>query len=199
MMIDPEPLRLGLLMTRMNEQHGDITVDLEVSGVAQCISGVESGRLDGAFFGGPKPHQALAVWPLATLRYRVIAPPAWTHLRETVNWNSLGLMPWIRAPRPSAHHEMVDHIFRHASISPMKILHVDHESVIMSLVRAGLGLSLVREDLALAAEARGEAIVCTFAQTVELPLSFIYRRDRRAEAGLNTLIQVLTCIWSDQE
>ncbi|MGB6009280.1 LysR family transcriptional regulator [Castellaniella sp.] len=196
-MVDPDYLRLGRLMADMTARHGNVGVDLEVCGVHQCISGVETGRLDGAFFAGDNPRSVLSVWPLTTLRYRIIAPASWTHLLENISWSNLGLMPWIRAPEPSAHHALVAGIFRHASIEPMKILTVDHESVIMSLVRAGVGLSVIREDLAREAAARGEVIVCEFAKPVELPLSFIHRTDRRHDRCLKALMEVLQSIWAE--
>jgi len=196
-MIDPDYLRLGRLMSEMTTRHGGLGVDLEVCGVQQCISGVESGTLDGAFFAGESPHSILSVRHLTTLCYRIVAPASWAHLLENVSWSNLGLMPWIRAPKPSAHQAMVAGIFRHASIEPMKIIEVDHESVIMSLVRAGVGLSVVREDLARSAAGRGEVIVCELAQAVQLPLSFIYRADRQQNPCLKALLSVLQLIWAD--
>lgn len=196
-MIDPDYLRLGNLITEMNTRHSDIGVDLEVCGVQRCISGVENGSLDGAFFAGESPHSILAVRHLTTLKYRIVAPASWGQLLENINWSNLGLMPWIRAPRPSAHYNLVAGIFRHASIEPLKVLEVDHESVIMSLVRAGVGLSVVREDLAQSAAARGELIICEFSPAVQLPLSFISRSDKSQDPCLKSFINVLQSVWRD--
>ncbi|WP_237173684.1 LysR family transcriptional regulator [Paracandidimonas lactea] len=195
-MIDPDYLRLGQIIARMTALHADVGVDLEVCGVQRCIAGVENGTLDGAFFAGESPHGILDVLKLVTLQYRIVAPASWAHLLENVSWSNLGLMPWIRAPKPSAHHAMVAGIFRHASIEPMRILEVDHESVIMSLVRAGVGLSVIREDLARSAAARGEVIVCEFAQAVPLPLSFIFRGDKRHDPCLKAWVNVLQAVWA---
>lgn len=194
-MIDPDYLRLGTLMSALSEKHAGLEVNLQVSGVQRCISGIEEGSLDGAFYAGERPHSAIAMKTLTPLRYCIVAPVSWAHLLENISWSNLGLMPWIRAPQPSAHYSLVAGIFQHASIEPLKILEVDHESVIMSLIKAGVGLSVIREDLAREAASRGEIIVCEFSPIVQVPLSFIYRADRAQEPRLTAFLETLDAVW----
>lgn len=196
LMIDPDFLKLGALISGMAERHKDIVIDLEVSGVQRCISGVENGALDGAFFAGTVPHRRLSAAPLQNLRYRVIAPADWAPRLRNAIWGNLALMPWIRAPKPSAHYEMVASMFRHASIEPIRIFEVDHESVIVSLVKAGVGLSVIREDLAIQAAARGDVMIWDHAPALQLPLSFIHHIDRGQDPLLLAFKDFLREIWS---
>ncbi len=196
LMIDPDFLKLGVLMSGMAERHKDIVVDLEVSGVQRCINGVENGTLDGAFFVGTVPHRRLSAMTLHQLNYRVIAPADWAPKLRNAIWGNLALMPWIRAPKPSAHYEMVASMFRHASIEPIRIFEADHESVVVSLVKAGVGLSVIRDDLAFQAAARGEVMVWEHAPAVQLPLSFIHHIDRSQDPMLLAFKAFLEEIWS---
>lgn len=199
MMIDPHFLKLGALMTKMVEAHTDITINLAVSSAQKCVTGVEQGSLDGAFYAGLAPHRRISAVQLDLLKYRVIAPAAWAGKLKNAIWGNLALMPWIRAPQPSAHHKMLSEVFRYASIEPVKIIEADHESVVISLVTAGVGLSFVREDLALEAAARGDLIIWEQAAPVSIPLSFIYHIDKQHDPQLLALLDVLKKMWAVKE
>ncbi len=194
-MIDPDFLKLGELITKMVERHVDVTIDLEVGGVQRCVTGVESGALDGAFYAGAAPHRIINAMQLDLLKYRVIAPTQWANKLRSAIWGNLALMPWIRAPQPSAHHNMMSEMFRHASLEPVKIIEVDHESVIVSLVKAGVGLSVIREDLALATAAKGDVIIWEQAAPMHIPLSFIHHVDRQYDPLLLAFIEALKELW----
>lgn len=195
-MIDPDFLKLGTLMSKMADKHKGITIDLEVGGVQRCVTGVECGTLDGAFFAGTAPHRIISTLQLHLLEYQVIAPAQWASKLRSAIWGNLALMPWIRAPKPSAHYELVAGMFRHASIEPVKIIEVDHESVIVSLVKAGIGLSLIRQDLAIEAAERGDVIIWKHAPPLNLPLSFIHHIDRQNDPLILALSESLREVWA---
>jgi DNA-binding transcriptional LysR family regulator len=81
-------------------------------------------------------------------------------------------------------------------VSPAKRVEADNEAVIRSLVVAGLGVALMREDMALEAAAAGE--LCLWGDVrVETTLSFIHPRERTDDPVIHALVEVVRGIWSD--
>lgn len=194
-MLDPDFLKLGEIVSVLKERHPDITIDLNVRGVDQCIAGVQNGALDAAFFAGGSPHPYIKALPLYELEYRVIAPTMWRQQLQSTLLGSLALLPWIRAPKPSAHYELVNSLFRHSSIQPQQIIEVDHESVVVSLVKAGVGLSLIRQDLAYRAAEKHDVLVWEHAPALSLPLSLIYHEHRHGDPLVSVFIETLREVW----
>jgi len=85
-------------------------------------------------------------------------------------------------------------MFGEQGVEPGKVIEADTESVISNLVSSGLGLSLVREDLALARERAGEMCIWPKAR-VRTTLWFIYRAERASDPLIAVLLDVLAETW----
>ena len=74
------------------------------------------------------------------------------------------------------------------------MVEADQESVIANLVVSGVGLSLIREELALGKEAAGE--VCLWRDLrLETTLWFIYQFARHDDLIIRSLLGVLRDTW----
>jgi len=78
---------------------------------------------------------------------------------------------------------------------PNRVAQVDQEACMLDLVRAGVGLSLARDALAMTE--RQESGLCV-ARHVRLPcaLSFIWKRERQAEPAIETALNTLEDVWT---
>ena len=95
----------------------------------------------------------------------------------------------------STHHKLVRALFDKHGIEPTKVVEADQESVIANLVVSGVGLSLIREDLALEKEAAGE--VCLWRDVrLETTLWFVYLLARRDDPVIRALLSVLRDTWN---
>ena len=65
-----------------------------------------------------------------------------------------------------------------------------------SLVIAGLGAGLMREDLALAAERAGAVAIWPGAR-LETTLQFIHARERTGEPAIAALVALVADTWND--
>jgi DNA-binding transcriptional LysR family regulator len=84
--------------------------------------------------------------------------------------------------------------FRVRGLAPVKRVEADNPQVISSLVVGGLGVALLREDLAVAAAAAGE--ICLWRDVrLATRLQFIYRVEREGDPMLKGLLDVLAEIW----
>ena len=71
----------------------------------------------------------------------------------------------------------------------------DHEAVMSSLVAAGLGVALMREDTATADAAAGRLAI--FGDTrLWTRLSFLFRRDRESDPAIRAVRDVVGGVWT---
>lgn len=191
---DPDFIRLGQFLGETVARHPKLAIELhqEISGAA--FEKVRDRELDASFYFGDLWHPEVESMPLRRFRYVVAGPAAWKEQLTHSSWSDLVAMPWIVTPEISTHHRVLQRLFAELSGAPDKIVQADQESVIVNLVESGVGLSLVREDLARAKERRGE-IATWRGAAPDTVLAFIYRRDRAGDPVIGALLEVLQGTW----
>lgn len=194
---DPDLLRLGEVLNRARERHPLLEIELhhEVSGAA--FAKVRDGELDASFYYGPLSHPATAALALRSLVYRVAAPAAWRERVEKADNAAIAALPWIMTPPISSHHALATQFFSARGLAPDTLVQADNELVIRSLIVAGVGVALLREDLALAAEEAGEVVLWAPA-SIETSLQFVWQEARGAEPALAALIELVRESWQDR-
>jgi DNA-binding transcriptional LysR family regulator len=194
---DPAFIRVGDLLAQAVATSPLLEIELhnEVTGTA--FEKVRDGALDASFYYGSLTHPAMAALPLRDVAYRVVAPVAWRDRVEKAAWDEIVAMPWVMTPPVSSHSALAGELFREHGVSPAHRVEADHEAVISSLVVAGLGVSLMREDLAIDAAAAGD-IVLWSDKRLQTTLSFVYLAEREDEPVVRALRDVLARVWTDQ-
>lgn len=193
---DPETLRLGDLLARAVERHPLLHLDLrhEVTGVA--FAKVRDGELDASFYYGPLRHPSVSALTLRPMTYRVVVPAAWRERVAGGDWARVASLPWVMTPAISSHHALASKLFHARGRTPDTIVEADNESVVRSLVVAGVGAGLMRDDLALDAERAGEVAVWPDAR-LETTLQFIHARERGGEPAIAALVALVADTWND--
>jgi DNA-binding transcriptional LysR family regulator len=191
---DPGFIRIGEFLNAQIERHPLLQVELhqEVTGVA--FAKVLDGELDASFYYGDLGHPDMSGLRLRASTYRVAAPAAWSGRVIDASWNELVLLPWIITPSISSHHKLVRALFDKHGIQATELVEADQESVIANLVASGVGLSLIREDLALEKEAAG-AMCLWRDERLESTLWFVYLLARKDDPVIRALLGVLRDIW----
>jgi len=191
---DPLFIRLGEFMSATLERHPLLRLELhhEISGNA--FTRVRHGELDASFYFGSLTHPGVDGLRLRGIAYRVAAPAAWRDRVADAGSDEIAALPWIVTPPISTHYQLVRALFDKHYIEPIKVVEADEEYVIASLVVSGVGLSLIREELALEKEAAGE--VCLWRDVrLETDLWFIYRAARSRDPVIRAIVDVLTDVW----
>lgn len=196
--VDPELIRLGEFLASMLKHHPMVEVELHQRVTGEVTSGVRDGELDAGFFLGSRIAEGVAAISLCKLHYRVAGPGGWKEKIASAGWKEIAALPWIRTPKISVHHQMVSDMFENQKLEPVKVIEADNESVIINLVTAGVGLSLMREDLALAARRAGQVILWNKAKA-ETMLSFIYPASRETDPVIRAMAAVIRNIWGVKE
>jgi DNA-binding transcriptional LysR family regulator len=191
---DPEFIRLGEFLSAAVDRHPLLQLELhhEISGAA--FEKVRDGQLDAAFYYGALSHPAVAGLALRPMTYRVAGPAAWRDRVEQGTWAEIAALPWILTPTISSHNHLLGELFRSHGVAPTKVVEADQESVISSLVVSGLGLSLMRDDVALAKAAAGEVALWTHGKATTT-LWFIHPQERAGDPIIRALLEVIREVW----
>lgn len=191
--LDPEFTRLGAFLKVLVEGYPHISTELRhgMSGwVQQCV---KQGELDvGYYLGDPLPQMHTIV--LRHFSYQVLAPQGWEKRVAGKSWVELAQLPWIWSPPASVHHRLLSTVFASHAVEPIKVALVDQEASMLDLVKSGVGLSLVRDAIALR-EAQAHDLVIADSVSVTTQLSFICLASRKTEPAIATAFRLMLGIW----
>jgi DNA-binding transcriptional LysR family regulator len=196
---NPASIRLGDLLTAAIERHPRLQLELqhEVSGAA--LEAVREGRLDASFYFGDAPGRDVFALKLREPVYCVAAPAAWADRIGAADWAEIAAMPWILTPAISTHNRLVTRLFEEQGIEPpQRRVEADQESVIETLVVSGVGVSLLREELAQERAAAGEICIWDKAR-LRTTLWFVCAAGREEDPLLKTLFALLREVWQSPE
>ena len=191
---DPNFTRVGEFLAKAIETHPLLEIEIhhEVSGIA--FEKVRDGELDASFYYGSLEHPDVACVPLLDYAYRIVGPAGWGDRLRHASWEELVQLPWILAPRVSTLRSLVEDLFAKRGSSPVIRVEADNEAVMRSLVMAGGGVALMREDAALEAAAAGEIALWNKVR-LETTLQFVHLRQREDDPVIRALLDVLHGIW----
>jgi DNA-binding transcriptional LysR family regulator len=195
--LDPEFTRLGNFLKRLVETYPQLSTRLKHGMSGDVLEQIRSGALDvGYYLGIPgKPFHAQR---LTSFSYHVVAPRGWKTRVAGKQWPALATLPWIWTPPESAHNRLLSSTFAEFNATPNKVALVDQESSMLDLVKSGVGLSLVRESIALR-EAHAHGLVIADAVSLSTELSFIALEKRRNEPTIAAIFTLVKSLWGYQD
>jgi DNA-binding transcriptional LysR family regulator len=169
-----------------NRNHHEVT--------GEAFAKVRDGTLDASFYYGDLEHADVTAVPLIDFAFRVAAPAAWADRIKHASWDELVAMPWIMSPPISTLRTLAEGLFNERGSSPVMRTEANNEAVIRSLVVAGSGVGLMREDVALEAAAAGEVALWSNVR-LETTLQFLYLKQREHDPEIWALLDVLHHVW----
>jgi len=189
---DPELTRVADVLRHAVDRFPLLEIDIhqEISGAA--FGKVRDADLDASFYFGNAVHPAVAAIPLRALAFCIVTPAAWSRRLAGASWEALAAEPWIMTPPVSTHYALASDLFAAHGIAPARRVEADHEAVVNSLVAAGLGVALMRQDLA--EQAPGAVAIWGDAR-IATSLSFVYRREREDDPTIRALRDVVDTVW----
>ncbi|MEZ5705107.1 MAG: LysR family transcriptional regulator [Burkholderiaceae bacterium] len=198
--LDPEFIRLGAFLKQLVETVPHVGTELSQGMSGDALARLSSGALDVGFFLEPPDEPLGAPYfrqPLARFRYSVLAPAGWGPQVRGKDWKALAALPWLDTPPASAHHRLQRRVFGPGSLtglSPRRVALVDQEASMLDLVKSGVGLSLVRDAIAMR-EAQARGLVLADRVSLECELSFICLQARANEPVIASALAALGAVW----
>ena len=190
--LDPNYLRLGELISMMRERYPMVDTELHQAISGLGIDRVRSGELDAAFVLGDEATGGVCSIPLEPQNYVVVVPKSWN--ARITTWQQLAARPWVLTPSKGTVNRIAHTLLAERQLEPSSVTEADQEGMIRSLVAAGVGISLMREDLAREASEAGEVVVWPqgSARTV---LSLVYAADREQSPEIRALLRAVGDVW----
>lgn len=208
--LDPEFTRLGAFLKELVESSPQVETELRQGMSGDVLTQVAGGELDVGFYldlpadarssAGRDPLQQTPTGPvfeariLSRFTYRVLAPAGWGEQVLGCDWKALAALPWLATPAASAHRRLLASVFGPLGVEPRRVALVDQEASMLDLVRSGVGLSLVRDSIAMH-EAQARGLVIADRVSLDCELSFVCLRARRADPVLASAWTALDRVW----
>jgi DNA-binding transcriptional LysR family regulator len=192
--LTPDILRVGELVARIAERYPLLEVCLHQGVTGDVLNAVRKKELDGGFYLGKNPYANVHTLLLDHLSLRIVAPLGWLSRINAANPKELGRLPWVGISQFSSLSKIVSELWRELNISPKKVSECDNLFTAIELVKAGVGLSLIREEEALRAAEQGLLeVVPGIVKSAEL--QFVFAADKAADPVLSVLVGELTAVW----
>lgn len=197
-LIDTDLLRLGSLLSNMMDSMPMFKLSTKSGLAGAHMRSVRDGALAAAFHIGPAGGalpDSIEVMPLQSVTYCIVAPPAMAGHLASARWHDVAALPWIGSPPDSHVQALIDHTFSLQGLSPRVVIEADELATPQTLVESGIGLTLLREDVASQARQRNELCVWPAVQ-VPARLAFIHgRRQPEPDTGIARTRKALQALW----
>lgn len=165
-----------------------------VQGVTRSIlEDVAVGRLGGGFVFGAA-HGELSVLPLARMELVIAAPAGWRARLEGAPLAELLREPWVWPPADCPFHAQAVSLFAAAGRTPPRGITADHETTLLRLVAAGVGLTLLPSVLVEEATLRGEVWPAHVTES-DIALLFAWR-GADGDPLLRSVLDALRKVWA---
>ncbi len=188
-------LQLPGLLERMQAKHPKLELQLLAGHTISNLPATRVGKLDGAFISGDLKDSQLEAIFLQDICLKVAAPVS---LKDRISDSEIATiadLPWIYTSPNCAYFGVMRHLFEQHCCEPAKTVVSDSEEALRTMIKAGIGLGIVRDDELKQAEKEGYA----FEVPLSLPpisLQFVYQKRRKNDPLLRALIAEISELWS---
>lgn len=132
---------------------------------------------------------------LTRFSYRVVAPAGWGPQVLGRDWKALAALPWLGTPPESAHHRLLGAVFGTLGLAPRRVALVDQEASMLDLLKSGVGLSLVRDSIAIR-ESQAHGLVIADRVQLDCRLQFVSLASRLDEPVVASAWAALGRVWT---
>ncbi|WP_168735286.1 LysR family transcriptional regulator [Pseudothauera rhizosphaerae] len=189
---DARFLRVAALQTGLAARHPHLDVAMLGGTTWLNLPALRAGKLDAAFISGTFSDSDLTLHYLCDEPLVVAAPKAMRARITDVDIARLARLPWVFTSPDCAYFKVMHALFHANGCEPMRTLLADQEDAMIELVRAGVGLGIVRAGVI------GGDADSAYELPVPLPsvpLQFAVLRERAGDLVIGALMEVLREVW----
>ena len=195
---DAEYLRVSELHALLRERHPHLELQFLPGMSSDNIAAVRVGKLDAAFISGDCPDARMSCLVLDQTRLHIAAPADWKSRLAGLDIADLAELPWVQTSPGCIHFQLVEALFKDHCCNPGSTLIADQEDALVSLVRSGAGLGILRDDELRRHSADGSLFGLPI-ELPRLPLQMIALRKHRDQPTLRALFDALRTVWGIEE
>lgn len=207
--LDPEFIGLGRFLSHLVGAAPKLEAQLRHGMSDDALAQVALRELDVGFYldlpsnGGSRMpvakdasghHAKIRSRPLNQFTYRVAAPADWASRVRRKGWKELAGLPWLATPLASAHRRLLQTVFAPLGVVPTYVAMTDQEPSMLHLLKSGVGLGLVRDEIA-DRERRAGNLVVADKVAIDCELSFICLDARAGEFAISQALAAIEAAW----
>jgi len=191
----PSNLRLERTVSILSSRHPNLRISF-VQGVSgNIIDWILTEQIEAGYVIGQPEDTRIAAIEVKPVTLRVVAPSAWGDLIKSMDWPMITTLPWILTPAKCSFSSLAQRMFARHFVYPQNVIEADQEHTLQSLATSGIGLTLLQEDVARAAQIAGDVVI--WEPGIEFShVYFVFSREKIADIKLQTIIQIINEIWS---
>lgn len=194
---DPASSRVGDIVNALRARYPLVTIDLRGRPSSGTHQGLKLGELDIGMLLGRPVDNSLTYYKLRSIKFRVAGPAAWKDKIENADWAELASLPWITPTESSvAYMDMLKEMFDNRGLELNKIVSFDNSVLGRSMLEAGVGMMLVREEHAKESADRGMVAMSPYA-VAEHPIYLAHVASRRNDPLIHGFLEATTDVWPD--
>lgn len=133
---------IGRLLTTLSERHPEVEVTLRHARSAEILAGLRNDTFDAGFYNeGAEPERDLTVTEVSRFKVFLVGAKG-----TALDWKALANVAWILPPASACCGRAAEAFFKAHGLRPARVISVDTQVMIRTLVASGLGVGLLHED-----------------------------------------------------
>jgi DNA-binding transcriptional LysR family regulator len=188
--------RIGEVLASLRAMHPLVSVDLMARPSSGTRQGVASGEFDVGVLLGLPIDPGFTYYELTTVQYKVAGPAAWKEQIEAADWADLASLPWLTPSASSAYSAILGQLFGDKGVELNSVIRFDNSAVGRTVLKAGAGMMLLREDHAVQGEKEGYLAVSPIARA-EIALSIAHQTARKDDPLIQAFLEAARVPWPE--
>ena len=187
-------LRLPALQAYLQARHPGLQLEFVSGSTSVNVPQLRIGKLDASFISGDRVDPLLASWELCEENLVVAVPQ---RLREAVGDGdiaALACQPWIYTTEDCPYYRAMLSLFDAHACRPARTLIADQEDAVAEMVKAGVGLGILRRDQVEAISPDGTVIALP-RKLPHVHLRFAVLARRAGDPILQAVLEAIAAAW----
>jgi len=182
---------IGRLLTAMSERFPQVEVTLGHARSKEILAGLRNDTFDaGVYNEGGEADRDLATIEVARFEVFLVAAKGTVDTSKPLDWKALAGAAWIYPPAAACCGRAAEGFFRAHQLRPARVIGVDTQAMIRTLVGSGLGVGLLHADAAEEARRAGEVdLLCEAAAPVRV--LFAHLASRKQDPVLSAAASII--------
>ena len=171
---------IGRLLSTMAERFPRVEVTLRHARSVEILAGLRSDSFDAGIYNeGGEPAPDLETIEVSRFEVHLAAAKGSMDLSRPLDWNALSSAAWIYPPAAACCGRAAEGLFEAHRVRPARVVGVDTQAMIRTLVASGLGVGLLHAETAEAARRAGEVdLLCQAAAPIRVLFAVLSSRAR---------------------
>lgn len=191
----PVTLRLPTVLSQLRQLHPNVNLTIRQNISGHIIDGILNRELDAGFVIGDIKDDRLGFISISPITLCIVGPWAWKSSLQVAEWKQIQEMPWIATPEKCSFSQIAQDFFNKNNASIITTSIADQEKVLSELVAMEVGITLMREDIALSLQDNEEVYIWPKQKTVS-QLCFLWDKEKEGSPIVSSLIKTVQNIWN---